>query len=139
MVRSSVEETLNWLLDAEADSICRAQRYERSPERVDTRAGHYERRLGTKAGEQVAVAAQVVVAVSNHAVVDGPRSGKSGSWQPPRRSAAASSAPASSFTPARPIQTPGAAHAVAWSGAHRPGWLLSAIKAPALVPSADRN
>lgn len=29
MVRSSVEETLNGLLNAEADSICRAQRYER--------------------------------------------------------------------------------------------------------------
>jgi putative transposase len=37
VVRSSVEETLNALLDAEADEICGAQRYERSPERVDTR------------------------------------------------------------------------------------------------------
>ncbi len=51
VVRSSVEETLNGLLDAEADAICGAQRYERSPERVDTRAGHYERKLGTQAGE----------------------------------------------------------------------------------------
>jgi putative transposase len=51
VVRSSVEETLNGLLDAEADSICRAQRYERSTERLDTRAGHYERKLETKAGE----------------------------------------------------------------------------------------
>ena len=50
-VRSSVEETLNALLDAEADAICGAQRYERSPERQDTRAGHYERKLETKAGE----------------------------------------------------------------------------------------
>jgi putative transposase len=50
VVRSSVEETLNALLDAEADQICRAQRYERSAERVDTRAGHYERKLETKAG-----------------------------------------------------------------------------------------
>ena len=50
-VRSSVEETLNALLEAEADQICRAQRYERSPERADTRAGHYERLLETKAGE----------------------------------------------------------------------------------------
>jgi putative transposase len=50
-VRSSVEETLNGLLEAEADQICRAQRYERSPERVNTRAGHYERSLETKAGE----------------------------------------------------------------------------------------
>jgi putative transposase len=51
VVRTSVEETLNALLDAEADQICRAQRYERSPERVDGRAGHYERKLETKAGE----------------------------------------------------------------------------------------
>ena len=51
VVRSSVEETLNALLDAEADEICRAQRYERSAERVDGRAGHYERTLHTQAGE----------------------------------------------------------------------------------------
>src|SRR5262245_21521469 len=51
VVRSSVEETLNGLLDAEADQICRAQRYERTAERVDGRAGHYERKLETKAGE----------------------------------------------------------------------------------------
>ena len=51
VVRSSVEETLNGLLDAEADQICRAQRYEHTAERVDTRAGHYERKLETKAGE----------------------------------------------------------------------------------------
>lgn len=44
-----VEETLNALLEAEADQICKAQRYERSVERVDTRAGHYERKLETKA------------------------------------------------------------------------------------------
>ena len=45
VVRSGVEETLNALLDVEADQICRAQRYEHSPERVDRRAGHYERTL----------------------------------------------------------------------------------------------
>jgi putative transposase len=50
VVRSSVEETLNALLEAEADQICGAQRYERSADRVDTRAGHYERKLETKAG-----------------------------------------------------------------------------------------
>ena len=49
-VRSSVEETLNSLLDAEADQICGASRYERSADRVDTRAGHYQRQLETKAG-----------------------------------------------------------------------------------------
>ena len=47
----SVEETLNGLLEAEADELCGAKRYERSPERLDTRAGHYERKLQTKAGE----------------------------------------------------------------------------------------
>jgi transposase-like protein len=50
VVRSSVEETLNALLQAEADGICGATRYERSPERIDTRAGSYERKLETKAG-----------------------------------------------------------------------------------------
>src|SRR5207244_3633210 len=36
---------------AEADRLCNAQRYERSAARRDTRAGHYERGLQTKAGE----------------------------------------------------------------------------------------
>jgi putative transposase len=51
VVRTSVEETLNGLLEAEADELCGARRYERSPERLDTRSGHYERKLETKAGE----------------------------------------------------------------------------------------
>ena len=51
VVRSSVEDTLNAMLEAEADQLLRAQRYERSPERTDTRAGHYARKLQTTAGE----------------------------------------------------------------------------------------
>src|SRR5262245_29463510 len=51
VVRDTVEQTLNDLLDAEADRLCNAQRYERSPDRVDTRAGSYTRTLHTKAGE----------------------------------------------------------------------------------------
>ena len=51
VVRDSVEQTLNGLLEAEADELCGAQRYERSLERLDTRCGHYERQLQTKAGE----------------------------------------------------------------------------------------
>jgi transposase-like protein len=51
VVRDTVEQTLNALLEAEADALCGAKRYARSPERVDTRAGHYERQLHTKAGE----------------------------------------------------------------------------------------
>ena len=51
VVRTSVEETLNGLLDAEADALCNAQRYERTADRVDTRSGSYDRKLQTKAGE----------------------------------------------------------------------------------------
>ena len=51
VVRTTVEETLNAMLDAEADQLCGAKRYEHSPDRLDTRAGHYERSLQTKAGE----------------------------------------------------------------------------------------
>jgi len=51
VVRATVEETLNQLLDAEADRLCGAGRYERSADRVDTRAGSYPRQLETKAGE----------------------------------------------------------------------------------------
>ena len=39
MVRGTVEETLNAMLDAEADELCGAGRYQRSADRVDTRAG----------------------------------------------------------------------------------------------------
>ena len=51
MVRSTVEETLNQMLEAEADRLCNAERYERTEARVDTRAGHYQRKLTTRAGE----------------------------------------------------------------------------------------
>ena len=36
MVRGTVEETLNAMLDAEADQLCGAGRYERSEARQDT-------------------------------------------------------------------------------------------------------
>ena len=53
MVRGTVEETLNAMLDAEADQLCGAGRYERSQARQDTRAGSYERRrLKEKAYER---------------------------------------------------------------------------------------
>ena len=45
MVRGTVEETLNAMLDAEADQLCGAGRYERSQARQDTRAGSYDRTL----------------------------------------------------------------------------------------------
>ena len=51
MVRENVEACLNEMLDAEADALCKAKRYERNPDRLDTRAGHYDRKLHTSAGE----------------------------------------------------------------------------------------
>lgn len=51
LVRESVEKTLNELLDQEADRLTNARRYERSEDRVDARAGSYNRKLLTKAGE----------------------------------------------------------------------------------------
>ena len=51
VVRSTVEQTWNALLDAEAGRLCGAERYQRTEARKDTRAGSYERHLQTKAGE----------------------------------------------------------------------------------------
>ena len=51
MVRGTVEDTLNAMLDAEADELCGAKRYQRTPDRVDTRSGTYPRNLETKAGK----------------------------------------------------------------------------------------
>ena len=50
LVRGTVEETLNAMLEAEAEAQIGAGRYERSEARRDTRAGHYERKLDTSAG-----------------------------------------------------------------------------------------
>ncbi len=51
IVRSTVEQTINDLLDAEADRLVGADRYQRTGQRKDYRSGHYERKLHTKAGE----------------------------------------------------------------------------------------
>jgi transposase-like protein len=51
IVKGTVEETLNALLDADADKLCNAEKYERTEERKDRRAGHYSRKLHTTAGE----------------------------------------------------------------------------------------
>ena len=48
---SKVEETMNAMLDAETDRLCRAERYERTEARRDTRAGSNELHLQTKPGE----------------------------------------------------------------------------------------
>ena len=43
LVRDSVEETLNALLDHEEDELVRAGKYERTGDRKGYRSGHYER------------------------------------------------------------------------------------------------
>lgn len=51
LVRQSVEDTLNAMLDEEANRLTNATRYQRTEGRTDTRAGHYKRNLLTKAGD----------------------------------------------------------------------------------------
>lgn len=51
LVRNRVEETLNDLLDYEADELVRAGKYERTVDRKGYRSGHYERNFGTTSGE----------------------------------------------------------------------------------------
>lgn len=51
LVRKTVEDTLNGLLEAEADELVGAERYERTAEREAYRAGHYDRGLTTSSGE----------------------------------------------------------------------------------------
>lgn len=51
LVRNSVEETLNALLDHEADELVNADKYERSGDRKGYRSGHYERNFTTTSGD----------------------------------------------------------------------------------------
>ena len=51
LVRGSVEETLNELLEKEAESLTQAARYERSEARQGYRSGHYGRNLTTTSGD----------------------------------------------------------------------------------------
>ena len=51
LVRSSVEETLNGLLEQEAQQLTKAARYERSQDRQGYRSGHYSRNLTTTSGD----------------------------------------------------------------------------------------
>lgn len=50
LVKNSVEETLNAMLDHEADELVNAQKYERAANRQGYRAGHYRRNFQTTAG-----------------------------------------------------------------------------------------
>ena len=51
LVCGSVEETLNELLEKEAESLTQAARYERSEARQGYRSGHYDRNLTTTSSD----------------------------------------------------------------------------------------
>ena len=51
LVRRTVEDTLNGLLEEEAGDLVGAERHERTADREAYRAGHYERKLATTSGE----------------------------------------------------------------------------------------
>ena len=51
LVKNSIEETLNAMLDEEAKKLVNAERYARDEERNGYRAGHYDRKYTTTAGE----------------------------------------------------------------------------------------
>ena len=50
LVRGSVEETFNELLEVEAQKLTQAARYERNEQRQGYRSGHYNRNLTTTSG-----------------------------------------------------------------------------------------
>ena len=51
LARGSVEETLNELLEAEAEKLIQAARCERNEQRHGYRSGHYIRNLTTTSGD----------------------------------------------------------------------------------------
>ncbi len=51
LVRQTVEDALNGLLEVEADDLVGAERYERTADREAYRSGHYERGLTTTSGQ----------------------------------------------------------------------------------------
>ena len=51
LVRNSVEETLNALLNKESEELTNAAKYERTESRQGYRSGHYSRKLTTTSGE----------------------------------------------------------------------------------------
>ena len=70
LVAEKVTELLNAMLDAEADEIANAARYERTGERRAYRAGHYGRRLTAKAGRLELKVPKLKGAVFESAVIE---------------------------------------------------------------------
>ena len=59
LVCGSVEETLNELLEKEAESLTQAARYERSEARQGYRSGHYDRNLTTTSPQPPAMSRSI--------------------------------------------------------------------------------
>lgn len=51
LVRKTIQDTLNALLEQEADEMVGAERYERTADREACRSGHYKRKLVTTSGQ----------------------------------------------------------------------------------------
>ena len=51
LVKNTVRDVINELLEQEADELVNAGRYERTADREAYRSGHYKRKLVTSAGE----------------------------------------------------------------------------------------
>ena len=74
LVAEKVAELLNAMLDAEADEIANAAKYERTGERKAYRAGHYDRSLTAKAGRLASKVPKLKGAVFESAVIERYRS-----------------------------------------------------------------
>ena len=70
LVSEKVEQLLNAMLDAEADEITGAARYERTGDRKAYRVGHYERDLTVKAGTVTLKVPKLKGALFESAVID---------------------------------------------------------------------
>lgn len=78
LVRGSVEETLNELLEREAESLTQAARYERNETRQGYRSGHYDRNLTTSYAPHAAAQGRVL-RDSHHRAVSSPEEQRGGS------------------------------------------------------------
>lgn len=70
LIAEKMTQILNAMLDAEADEIANAARYERNGERKAYRAGHYERSLTAKAGRLELKVPKLKGAVFESAVIE---------------------------------------------------------------------
>ena len=104
LVTQKVTEILNAMLDAEADEIAGASRYERSGGWKAYRADHYERRITAKAGTLELKVPKLKGALFESAVVERYRR-RGGRASPPARSTTSASCCGARGCPRRPSPT----------------------------------